>query len=113
MDGVNAFLTGSRVYGTPRDESDIDLMILTSDDDYAALCNWGTVRNASGEQCDWQSLRFERLNIISTSDPDRFEVWRKITNDLAARAPVTKEEAIAHWELLEGAYDKEKQACSG
>lgn len=105
---MNAFLSGSRVYGVPREDilkpSDLDLLVLASVQDIAKLNGFQDGASGSG-QGDWDSVRFGPLNIIATSDPKRFAVWKQITEDLQARKPVTKEEAVAHWELLEGAYD--------
>lgn len=86
----NAFVTGSRVYGTPRPDSDIDLCVTgISELDYHLLRENADDHKGSGDG----SLVFGRLNLILL-DAAEFEVWREATNELAARKPVTREEAV-------------------
>lgn len=93
---MNAFLTGSRAYGTPRPDSDVDLCVLLSHDDLEALALQAPQPNgepASGDDND-ASLRFGRLNVIAMTDPDRFAAWKEATTELVARKPVTRDQAI-------------------
>lgn len=93
---MTAFLTGSRAYGTPRPDSDVDLCVLLSHDELEALALQAPQSNgepASGDEND-ASLRFGRLNIIAMTDPSRFEAWKEATAELVARKPVTRDEAI-------------------
>ena len=62
-----AFLTGSRVYGEPHDESDIDLVILV---DYKAL---KALKNFSESK---KTIRFGKLNIIACQTEAEMAVWR-------------------------------------
>lgn len=62
-----AFLTGSRVYGEPHDESDIDLVILADSRVYHTLEEFSESE---------KSIRFGRLNIIICNSEDEMAVWR-------------------------------------
>jgi hypothetical protein len=93
---MNAFLTGSRAYGTPRPDSDVDLCVLLSHDDLEALALQAPQSNgepASGDEND-ASLRFGRLNVIAMTDPSRFAAWKEATVELVARKPVTRDQAV-------------------
>lgn len=93
---MNAFLTGSRAYGTPRPDSDVDLCVLLSHDDLEALALQAPQANgepASGDEND-ASLRFGRLNVIAMTDPGRFGAWKEATAELVSRRPVTRDQAI-------------------
>lgn len=96
---TTSFLTGSRVYGTPTDESDIDLVVRMNDgdiEDLKMLCG-EDLHEYGGEHC---SLHFGTLNLIICADDMRFESWRKGTEELIRRAPVTREEAVEHFQSL-------------
>jgi len=84
---MRAFITGSRVYGTPREDSDLDLVVLCDDQAHELL----HLHGADGAL--YAPVRFANLNIIVLRDPAQFEAWRKTTENLKARAPVTREEA--------------------
>lgn len=90
--GTICFITGSRAYGYPREDSDVDLVVGVSGDDAMELWKHGS----SGEA----SCRFGKLNLItfhldSSTGPDRFKEWRRVHDSLVARKPVTREEAVA------------------
>ena len=81
---LTAFVTGSRAYGSPREDSDIDLVVLA---DQAAI---DTLKQYGGSPC-----RFGNLNLILVPDAATLGRWRDTTDDLASRpAPVTRDEAI-------------------
>ena len=98
---MNSFITGSRVYGTPTEDSDIDLVILVSPEDSELL--WDNrdedLKPDVPTEYNRGTLRYGNLNIIAIEDSEQgrkqFEIWRSVTEDLKKRAPVTKEEAIA------------------
>jgi len=86
------FVTGSRAYGTPNEDSDLDVVMLVPCDLMMTL--WGL--NTS------KALRYGRMNIIAlnASNPDdcaKFEVWRRVTNELIAERPVSRDAAIARF----------------
>lgn len=100
--GERAFLTGSHVYGRPRDDSDVDLVVLVSHADLKTLAKLlgGEVESTQEEDEPTRypagslSIKDGRLNLIATSDPDRYEAWREGTKQLKARAPVDRAEAV-------------------
>lgn len=94
---MNAFLTGSRAYGTPRDDSDVDLALKVSEADFTTLQSLATGRNGSGG--GWISIYFGRLNLICLK-PAEFDAWKRANDQLIAEKPVTKERAI---ELIDAA----------
>lgn len=87
-----AFITGSRAYGTPRPDSDIDLVIKCSHDDLVLL-------NSFGGKSTWNpnnvsaNLHFDNLNIIAISSDIVYEAWRLTNEELLKRKPVTRETA--------------------
>lgn len=83
---MNAFITGSHAYGTPNENSDIDLAILCSESDSQFL--WRNIQ-------DGFTLRTGKLNILAFYNAKNFECWREVTNQLKAIAPVTREDAVA------------------
>lgn len=87
---MNAFLTGSQVYGTPTPESDVDLCVQMSWADMNALTRFAD--SISGSLPDAQ--KFGKLNLLILEDW-KFRAWKRGTEDLVARKPVTREEAIA------------------
>lgn len=96
---MKSFVTGSRAYGTPTEESDIDLVVLLESEDCFALIaqaemNHGPL-NGSGGPND-VSLRFGKLNLICLDDPEKFDLWKQATDVLKSRKPVTREEAVAY-----------------
>lgn len=102
---LNAFLTGSYVYGEPRDikddnPSDIDLVVMCSKETIeklGMLCDNSDDNSGHPEDMvgpDAFSLRFGMLNLICTTEEHLFEAWRKGTKILKYRKPVTRQEAI-------------------
>jgi hypothetical protein len=87
---MNAFLFGSHAYGTPTEKSDVDLCVPISLDDLlrfkAALARYGIT--AQGP-----SIKIGPLNLICITSDKTCEAWHKVTKELEARRPVTREEA--------------------
>lgn len=81
-----AFITGSYAYGTPTESSDLDLAVLVNGEDSQLL--WS--RGSDGAN----SCRFGKLNLIVFMRQDRFEEWRRITQELIQQKPVTRDFAI-------------------
>jgi len=88
---MRAFITGSRRYGTPRPDSDVDLVVLLEGSAHDLLMQLGTTEPDN----PYAQVRFGVLNIITLQDADEFERWRQVTEELERRAPVTREEAVA------------------
>lgn len=82
-----AFLTGSFAYGTPRktgpeaQQSDIDLVVLLSEEDMEDLRYMADNRTGSGAR-DSLSLRFGKLNLICECREDKYDAWRNGTKAL-------------------------------
>lgn len=87
---MNAFLTGSHAYGTPRPDSDIDLCVLMDNiNDLELLLQHSADRGSTGD-----GLEFGKLNIIAHTNKQAFGAWKAATAELVARKPVTRAEAI-------------------
>lgn len=102
-----SFLTGSQAYGTPTNESDIDLVVLVdSQDAIFELANFSQPNKE--ERCSASdlvaqgnaSLRFGKLNLIVTIHPEIFNLWKRGTEYLRSIAPVTREQAMEHFRRL-------------
>lgn len=106
---MNAFLTGSRVYGSPQADSDIDLVVRV--DETTA----GLLRLLSGNK---DTVRFGKLNVILCTTDKEFAVWKLGTEQLryarnAGNPPVDKymaKEAFDHLRSLIGLLDEYRQA---
>lgn len=93
------FLTDSHAYGTPRPDSDVDLCLYldcsTSSD---TLVDFERVHGPL-RQLNYEGTRFYLLhgplNLIVFTDTKLYDLWLKITNDLIAQKPVTREVACA------------------
>lgn len=97
---MSSFLTGSRAYGTPHEESDYDHCILLSD--HAARCMVEVFEEREGSGCNsgsnimYASFKIGRLNILIFTDLKQFEVWRRATEFLITKAPVTRKKAVKY-----------------
>jgi hypothetical protein len=74
--GDYCFITGSHAYGTPRPDSDIDLVTLVNPNDRDKLIQLSD----SGKQ----PIRYGKLNIIACCSKARFDVWKEGTEKLMA-----------------------------
>lgn len=97
---LKSFLTGSFRYGTPHEHSDVDLVVLVAEADMLMLMNVARMTSDEPAQAvdygedDTACLRFGRLNLICCTRLRDFETWRRGTEDLAERKPVTRTEAV-------------------
>ncbi len=101
---MKSFLTGSRRYGTPRADSDIDLVVLMDVNELVELAkladNTDDFGSPGGEQYDdGCSLRFGKLNLLCVTQ-EHFKVWKQGTDELIAMAPVTRDKAMEHLAAL-------------
>ena len=102
----HAFVTGSHAYGDPREDSDIDLVILISGGDWDKLLHQSDypmddVGQANYLGSGFAPLRFGKLNLICTEDAELCDVWRKGTEELRNRKAaigkaVTRDEAVEY-----------------
>jgi predicted nucleotidyltransferase len=83
---MKALLTGSRVYGTPTEESDIDMVVLVTDEELVRLA-------MLADEGD-KGLKFGRLNLITVTTEKAFAVWEEGTKWLESKKPVTREQAV-------------------
>lgn len=91
MSDLNSFLTGSQVYGTPTEKSDVDMVVLVSEKDRNILL--------ANSDKGTSKIVFGKLNLIILSkdnpaEVEQFLLWKKGTEDLIARRPVTRDFAI-------------------
>lgn len=94
-----AFVTGSRACGAPRNNSDVDLVILASPEDIDILAGQAVhVEAGSGEALGNVSLRFGSLNLICLTDAADYQIWRKGTAALKARKPMHRQLAVAEFD---------------
>jgi len=94
-----AFITGSHAYGTPRPDSDIDLVILVDSATCALLCDGGSGPSrvlADGTGKAFYGSEDSMLNLIILTDPAEFDLWLKGTQELIAMRPVDRETAKKH-----------------
>jgi hypothetical protein len=76
---MNAFLTGSRVYGRPGPNSDIDLVVRV--DPTTAR----HIRRLQGvAMSEPTPIRFGKLNLILCETDEQYEVWAKGTAEMIA-----------------------------
>ena len=101
---MKAFLTGSRAYGAPRPDSDVDMVLLADENVITllrAVCDAGWLdqenqydANHSPGKSTGGSFKFGKLNIIAFSDEDRFMAWKIATGNLIRRdVPVDRMDA--------------------
>ena len=90
----SSFLTGSRAYGAPRPDSDIDLVMLADGATFQTLAMAASKAEffANGG-C---SIRFGLLNIIGVTRQDEFAKWKAGTEHLKTVAPVTRTTAVEY-----------------
>jgi hypothetical protein len=104
-----AFITGSHAYGTPREDSDIDLVIFASEEtrEFLAKKLGEGVEDYGDGTCQ---LKIGALNLIVCSNSSRHAAWAKGTAQLIAEAkpgnwggvtaPVTRERAVEVFKSL-------------
>jgi hypothetical protein len=108
---MKAFVTGSRVYGTPRANSDLDFATLVSREDFDLMlslllphshgCEFGDYPDGCavlrfGDYPDGCAvLRFGKLNLLLFTDAVEFKSWHTATEHLKSIKPVTRDQAIA------------------
>lgn len=107
---MRAFLTGSRIYSVPKKDSDIDLVVLMSEWEILLLKGLNQPKKSFIEKCrelispkdetiyntvsPTTSLRFGPLNLLCVSSEKAYNDWREGTDQLRAKAPVSREEAV-------------------
>jgi predicted nucleotidyltransferase len=102
------FVTGSWAYGEPRPDSDIDVVVLCTDQEltqlvhrYPGLQTLGSSDNSAvDEDREAYSLRVHDVNLLATNSPKVYECWLDGTRALTLASPVTREGAVAVFKAL-------------
>ena len=95
MSHYRAILTGSRVYGTPKEDSDIDLVVHISEAEILQLSQLADEMSSEMYLSTGSvSLRFGRLNLLCVAQREDYLRWEKGTEVLIAQKPVTRETAV-------------------
>ena len=101
----NTFITGSHAYGKPTTGSDLDIAILMGPADAVRLEDTLTDQRRGGGGGTGRSDIMHssyylggrpRVNLLVFTDAEQFEVWRKATEFLKGKAPVTRDQAIKY-----------------
>lgn len=99
---MKSFLTGSRAYGTPRPESDYDLVVLIDKDLEATLRASFSV--PEDESLKLKGANGQELNLICVNDEDEYKAWFHATEFLKEVAPVSREHAIRYIKKMKEKY---------
>ncbi len=92
---ASAFLTGSRAYGVPREDSDVDLVVYMDPSELSPLAKALGV-SVDDDTKGYPSINIKegKLNLIVVSEPEEYDAWLSVTRKLREKAPVTRAEAI-------------------
>lgn len=88
------FFTGSRVYGEPKESSDVDMVMLVTEDEANMLRPLADTRGGSADVKGDFSLKFGRMNVLTMTSVAKFNAWLTATEKLIDRRPVTRDEAV-------------------
>lgn len=100
---MKSFITGSRAYGKPCPDSDVDLVIRCDEglsEFLRSVCDISETRAEAtyhGRPCQ---IRFGRLNIIDCNTDEEFAAWKLGTSRLEDKSPVTRATAVAFLRYL-------------
>ena len=90
---MNAFITGSRAYGKPTANSDVDLVIRVNTETAQELQRLSD--NPFENQGGVVVVRYGKLNLIVCETDEQYAVWRLGTSELTMRGEWIPKE-IAH-----------------
>lgn len=91
---MNAILGGSRVYGKPNKDSDLDLVLWLPNSMQRQI-----VRKEGDETGD-DTVRYGNLNIILPNNAKEFSVWLYGIELLKQHKPVTRDKAVETFDNL-------------
>lgn len=98
---MNAFITGFRAYGQPRDDSDVDMVIMLDSFDACMLETLADISASDREeykQSEMTILRFGKLNLMVCTTEAAYASWLAGTVELKAMRDngmqVTRELAV-------------------
>lgn len=118
ISNFKAFITGSYAYGTPTNDSDIDLVVYMRQSTAEKLVCFAEMADEEGEDEEsdmavlGNSLVFGKLNLICVYDEEEFLLWKKATNHLKKIGPVTRQFAIDYLEQLKTKFKQEREDAS-
>jgi len=104
MNAISSFITGSRIYGSPTSNSDLDLVILVSKDEAEIIKKHADANKNLGDDKvyarhehddDILICRYGILNLIMFTDARLFNVWQAGTEECIECKPVTRNFAKA------------------
>lgn len=93
---MKAFLTGSRVYGTPTEDSDIDLVIYCESSTKEKLIELSD----SGKM----PCMFGKLNIIFATNESQYSAWKEACQECKELSPLPKETAFKIHDRIRDGY---------
>lgn len=86
----SGFITGSRAYGQPNAESDVDLVLFVD-----GLAAFTLIQQSETKEIP---VRYGNLNLILCHSEEEYDAWEKFTQDMIEKArttgvPVSSDEA--------------------
>jgi hypothetical protein len=98
------FITGSWMYGSPRPDSDIDL-VLPPMDTHPTLGRPAMYQQLiSNSDNAAQPIKYGKLNLILCSTQKQYDLWKQGTIELRSRSivfgPIARQAAIDHFDAL-------------
>ena len=113
-----AFLTGSRAYGTPRADSDIDVVAMMSHTLALLLVAFGEAPEGYEDDQGFLSVRFGMLNLMCCWEDEAFFAWADGTRELIERTEhgamrVTRAEAVKLFTRLRAERAKSRKGKKG
>lgn len=94
-----AFLTGSHRYGTPHAVSDIDLVLFVTPEEERRIREAFRFHRGPQDSAHYGGggtlIKHDGVDLILVTDPDRYESWKRGTEELAQRAPTSRADAVA------------------
>lgn len=99
-----AFMAGSWVYGKPKPDSDVDVVIACTPEEacnIAKHADWARFPPA-GVRTGYKNttIRFGRLNLICVHTTEDYNAWLLATRSLKARGPMEKPQCIEFVEAV-------------
>lgn len=91
------FVTGSRAYGVPRPDSDVDICCLGSPGTLLFLHECQLLKQ---DYADAATLRLPGYDVLIFKSIDDLHGWKRVNDYLVSKAPVTKQTAIEAFELM-------------
>lgn len=91
-----AFVTGSNAYSEPKEDSDLDLVIMCDLETVELLRKYADAQDEIEDYKydDVMQVRFGKLNIIMCVDNKTFNTWKHGTKILKSISPVSRDYAV-------------------